>query len=150
MAEMLTKVVIVEDHTQGFRVRLNLRDPADCRTIHVFGSERWANDAASRINHEIVTLVRANELPLADPRPDDMAELARLVAIELRKTTWATWVGDATIVLARLIKIDGHIDSVMGSYSLYGSDFSGLGPIACAASIRDRESALAQEWAGDK
>lgn len=57
------RVVVVDKHHDGpgFSVRLNLKDPLDCRTIHVFGVEQWAHETADRINAEIREMVLRNE-----------------------------------------------------------------------------------------
>jgi hypothetical protein len=94
------------------------------------------------------------DLELHDPRPDDMAELARLVAIELRKRGMPVDDEIGAVVVLRftdLRKKDGAFSSTRRfSHSLYASEFNNLGPIACADVIQAEEARRAQEWAGDK
>ena len=74
-----------------------------------------------------------------DPRPSDMAELARLTAIELRKRgIWAR------------VNIWHNVEISECVYSLLFSDFNNLGPIAIADEIQRQEAIRAQEWAGNK
>ena len=81
-----------------------------------------------------------------DPRPSDMAELARVVAVELRKhSIWAEpgnrFAGDAVVFLPHATALSGgfyHVDDIDG------------GPCAIAAEIKNREAVAIQEWAGNK
>lgn len=90
-----------------------------------------------------------------DSRPSNMAELARLVAVELRKRgIWAhpRWEDGCISVIG----FHGHgaYDRFqvpgMRPYVMTNSDFNNLGPIAIAAEIAQEEAIHAQEWAGDK
>jgi hypothetical protein len=79
-------------------------------------------------------------LELHDPRPDDMAELVRLTAIELRKRgIFAETRGEYV----------GVESPHAAAYTLYASEYDNLGPIACADVIQAEEALRAQEWAGD-
>jgi hypothetical protein len=90
-----------------------------------------------------------------DSRPDDMAELARLTAIELRKRgIWAearyAYAGSAWFVwVAQLTHLGPRVLGEMGFHSLTMGDFDNLGPRACADLIQAREAVRAAEWAGD-
>ena len=77
------RVVVVDKHHDGpgCSVRLNLKDPLDCRTIHVFGVEQWANEAADRINVEIREMVLQSEKTWATENDHD--KLSQLVAHDL-------------------------------------------------------------------
>ncbi len=79
-----------------------------------------------------------------DPRPDDMAELARLTAVELRKRgIWAeasSSYGGSVLVYAKNKTY----------HSLQIAEFDNLGPIACADEIQRQETNRIREWAGDK
>lgn len=79
------ELFIVEPGIEGgFAVRLDLKDPADCRVIHVFTAEDWANARAERMNAEamcadsIYTCLRdAFDVELAtlnDPRAYEKAK----------------------------------------------------------------------------
>ena len=85
-----------------------------------------------------------------DERPADMAELARLTAIELRKRGIWTF-GDYSpfVWVGRLKLRDKRIESADHCYSLLASDFDNLGPSGCADVIQAEEARKAQEWAGD-
>jgi hypothetical protein len=87
-----------------------------------------------------------------DPRPDDPAELARMVAIELRtrqQGTFAVAVAEHVLV-ARIRGRNGDYRSELGYHTMSASDFDNLGPIAIADAIQALEAKRAQEWAGDK
>jgi len=85
-----------------------------------------------------------------DDRPDDMAELARLTAIELRKRgIWAEVVDGNIETLRFGTKNPKGASMTWGVHSLYASDFDNLGPIGCADVIQAEEARKAQEWAGD-
>lgn len=94
-------------------------------------------------------------IELYDPRPDDMAELARLTAIELRKRgIWADTGAKAllpTIVRTQRARFDdiGKHKPYSAGWNLALSQFDNLGPIACADVIQAEEARRAQEWAGD-
>lgn len=94
------------------------------------------------------------QIELHDPRPDDMAELARLTAIELRKRgIWAsaanvTHIPDPVVIVP--FRNAREPRWYVKSYCFYGNDFDNLGPIACADVIQAEEARRAQEWAGDK
>jgi hypothetical protein len=147
-------VVIAEKHADAFRVRLNLKDPVDCRTIHWFATEEWASADAARINGEIKAMVQDPDVPSPDPRPDDPAELARQVAKELRKRTWAearpALGGHVWFVwVARLCHNGRAIKAELGDYSPTDPTFAGMGPVAITNEIVRQEALRAQEWAGD-
>jgi hypothetical protein len=75
-------------------------------------------------------------LQIHDPRPDNMAELAKMTAVELRKRgIWAR------------VNIWHNVEISECVYSLLFSDFDNLGPIACADVIQAKEVRRAQEWA---
>jgi hypothetical protein len=86
--------------------------------------------------------------PPDDPRPDDPAELARQVAIELRKRgIWAHKDDELPYVktpFPMLVMFREY------PYSIHASEFDNLGPIAIADAIQALEAKRAQEWAGDK
>lgn len=96
---------------------------------------------------------RSPTFELHDPRPDDMAELARLTAIELRRRgIFAEVVPPSAVVRlpVPLHSIGEPLTSHRGRMVLlHHSDFDNLGPIGCADSIQAEESRRAQEWAGD-
>lgn len=75
-----------------------------------------------------------------DPRPADMAELARLVATELRKRgIWAlAQYGDPIVNIG-----------TRASYTMLGSDFDNLTPREIADVIQREEAKKAAKWAGD-
>jgi hypothetical protein len=77
-----------------------------------------------------------------DERPDDLAELARLTAIELRKRGIRAK-AEVYHVFPHYVDIGSHI------YYVGTSDFDNLGPIGCADVIQAEEARKAQEWAGD-
>lgn len=79
-------------------------------------------------------------------RPTDMAELARLVAKELRKRgIWADAI-DGVVTARRHEYADSKL---FGLYGVYESDFDNLTPSECADVIQAEEARKAQEWAGD-
>jgi hypothetical protein len=88
-----------------------------------------------------------------DPRPTDLAELARLVAIELRKR--GIWCAVSQHLHAAVIttSFEGTpIDERRArstSHILDRPRFDNLGPIACAGIIQQEEARYAREWAGD-
>ena len=85
-----------------------------------------------------------------DARPDDLAELARLTAVELRRRgIWADVDAYApcSVRLPRRGSLMMHTQSY---YTLSASDFNNLGPIGCADVIQSEEAKRAAEWAGDK
>jgi len=88
-----------------------------------------------------------------DERPADMAELARLTAVELRKRgIWAfTFSGLSVVNVPRVKPLrTGHaVEHDPYAKSMYSSDFDNLGPIGCADVIQAEEARKAQEWAGD-
>jgi hypothetical protein len=91
---------------------------------------------------------------VADPRPDDMAELARLTAAELRKCG----IYAELVTLAAIIRLPTPLHSIGEALTshrgrmvtLHDSQFDNLGPVACADEIVRQEIRHAQEWAGDK
>jgi hypothetical protein len=81
------------------------------------------------------------QLELHDPRPEDPAELARMVAVELRKRG----------IFAK-DREDG-ISIPSGCHWLYNLRaivFADLGAIAIADEIQRQEALRAQEWAGNE
>lgn len=78
--------------------------------------------------------------PPHDERPDDMAELARLVAKELRKRGIWAWANNGFVNVGR-----GHF----APYAMVWSDFDNLTPRECADVIQAEEAKKATEWAGD-
>jgi len=90
-------------------------------------------------------------MPIHDPRPTDLAELAQLTAVELRKIPVLAWYQGGTEVWAMQLQSQPPYPSIRRfSYSMLSSDFDNLGPIACASAIQALEVRRAQEWAGDK
>jgi hypothetical protein len=91
-----------------------------------------------------------------DDRPDDMAELARLTAIELRKRgIWAyTDPKDESngpyVWSLRFKGIPGRSKAQWCWSSMLWPQFDNLGPIGCADVIQAEEARKAQEWAGDE
>ncbi len=85
-----------------------------------------------------------------DPRPDDPAELARQVAIELRKHREAWHQGGAEVWVIRLRGSPQAPSVRQFCHSLFGAKFDNLGPVGCAAVIQVEEVKRTQEWAGDK
>ncbi len=87
-----------------------------------------------------------------DPRPDDMAELARLTAIELRKRgIWArVSEGQKGVMI-----LGNPADTIPWRVGYYydmacKAEWTPLGPVAIAEAILSLEVVRAQEWAGDK
>lgn len=100
------------------------------------------------------TLVLATEPeePPPDPRPDDMAELARQVATELRKRgIWARVDNDTGLVVVprRDTRKERDLYGIDWFLLLTRSEFVNLGPRAIANVIQTEEARKAQEWAGD-
>jgi len=84
-----------------------------------------------------------------DPRPFDMAELARLTAAELRKR--GIWAQCGGTVNDHAVKISRPDDCMAYRWhTMLHPDFDNLGPVACADEIQRLEALRAQEWAGDK
>lgn len=84
-----------------------------------------------------------------DPRPSDPVELARQVAVELRKYREA-WVADGVAVWVLRLHGDRSNPSVRQfAHLLHRADFGNLGPVAIADVIQRLEAKRAQEWAGD-
>lgn len=75
--------------------------------------------------------------------PADMAELAKLVAKELRSPR-----GIRADHYAATVQIE-HPNAVH-NYSMYHSDFDNLTPSECANLIQAEEAKRAAEWAGDE
>jgi hypothetical protein len=98
--------------------------------------------------HGITT--ESERAKLHDPRPADLAELARLTAIELRKYREAWHTGGAEVWTLRLRGSPLAPAVRQFAHLLNRSDFDNLGPVACASAIQALEVARAQEWAGDK
>jgi hypothetical protein len=87
-----------------------------------------------------------------DPRPDDMAELARQTAVELRKPHRGLH-ADAIGIGVYVLRPNGPPGSTHGGgwfpHNIIGAQFDNLGPVACADEIQRLEAQRAQEWAGD-
>lgn len=90
--------------------------------------------------------------PEPDPRPDDMAELARMVAKELRtKGLRARLWCDTNIALPGFHEPSGHDTSTYWlMWSIYNDRFNNLNPRAIADAIQAEEAKKAAEWAGDE
>jgi len=100
---------------------------------------------------KIVVLLNAIARDRADPRPSDMAELAKLVAAELRRRgIWAEVVDGNVETLRFGTKNPKGANVTWGIHVLFCAEFDNLGPIACADEIQRQEARRAQEWAGDK
>jgi hypothetical protein len=135
-------------------VRLHLcGQRADDIELEILRSVAWSlgldkrPDIARRL-HEI-------EARSPDHRPKDPAQLAAMVAAELRKRgIWADVAG-APPECIRLPSAIHHKASINGYYrghviALYGADFDNKGPLEIANTIQALEAQRAQEWAGDK
>lgn len=91
------------------------------------------------------------QIELHDPRPDDMAALARLTAIELRKRGIWGISSHGEVHFPRPERAFSGMPKLRyGCALLYRSEFDNLGPIACADVIQAEEARHAQEWAGDE
>jgi hypothetical protein len=107
--------------------------------------------SAARID----VLLAGTEPDPGPPRPDDMGELARLVARELRRRgIWADARADYTesawfVWVAQLTRLGTRVLGEMGWYSISASDFDNLTPKECADVIQREEARKASEWAGD-
>lgn len=79
------------------------------------------------------------------PRPDDMVELAKLVAKELRsRGIWACVPGQSAI------RVPGVVDVRHRHYYIHDAQFADLTPREIADVIQAEEAAKAKEWAGDE
>jgi hypothetical protein len=91
-------------------------------------------------------------ITMHDPRPDDPAELARMVAKEPRKRGNFAREYRSVVEVACFVGAEGKTDTAYPgyhSYSVHFADFDNLGPIAIADEIQAHEARRAQEWAGD-
>lgn len=96
---------------------------------------------------------RDGTYPCDDERPVDLAELARQVAIELRKR------GIRAMACAGIACVDiggfthpittTHPTFSYETYCIQWSRFDNLGPVGCANEIQALETKRAQDWAGD-
>ena len=124
-------------------------DPSKTKNPHK--SRRIMADSLRKIgNHEAANY---HEAVLAriqdDPQPSDLAELAALVAKELRKR--GIWAKAGGLTNERVVQISRPADCMAHRWhSMLFSDFDNLGPIAIADAIQALEAKRAQEWAGDK
>jgi len=97
--------------------------------------------------------------PQDDPRPSDPAELARQVAMELRKHSLfaAVFFDDEPTTIyvqrpqrSRLNVVGSRFpDTYWAPLFVLSQEFDGMGPIAIADEIQAAEVRRAQEWAGD-
>lgn len=98
----------------------------------------------------VLIAITAPNDPLPDPRPDDMVELARQVAKELRKRgIWAEQDGEIVVVPRRIPPAFPRKCTVIW-HNMYAAQFNNLGPRAIADMIQAEEARKAQEWAGDE
>jgi hypothetical protein len=98
-----------------------------------------------------VRRMASGEPPIVDdPRPEDMAELARETAKELRKRGGQA---DALGSGVYVPRPNGRPSEAAGlawfPHIVFSSNFDNLGPIGCAGVIQAEEASRAQEWAGD-
>ena len=87
-----------------------------------------------------------------DPRPVDPAELARLVAKELRNRSVVAAEEFTNVYVLRPLERDPNVLMTRATWypwSVHFSCFDKLGPIACADFIWHQERKWTQEWAGD-
>lgn len=89
-----------------------------------------------------------------DPRPDDIAELARLTAIELRRRGIIADDESGAVVVMRFVdhkkRFGMFSPTRRAAHSMFSPDFDNLGPIGCADVLQAEEARRAREWAGDK
>ena len=109
--------------------------------------------ALTPISADMVAILVAATAPPdpGPPRPDDMTELARLVARELRKRAIRAMVSpdDAPQVVFVPRAQWGNVGTLWRAYSMYRDDFDNLTSRECADAIQAQEAAKAAEWAGD-
>ncbi len=107
---------------------------------------RWGDTEATE------TLLAATVFDPGPPRPDDMAELARLVAKELRRRgIWAEATIDHSGMYAPMVQLpvfDG-CRAVVADYHTARDRFNSLTPREIAEVIQAEEAKKAAEWAGD-
>lgn len=101
------------------------------------------------------TLLAATAPPPDEPRPDDMAALTRLVAMELRKRgIWATTPHDQSVTICvpcwRFKESAGGNALRWQRHALHTAQFDNLTPRECADVIQAEEARKAQDWAGDR
>lgn len=126
---------------------------------HTIENLRWFHGAAEAMFEDgsvasIQWMMELDAWQHVDTRPDNLAELARLTAIELRKrgiralTQGFENEPDTWIVIERDTRLMKPWPLWM-NYVLTRSQFGNLGPIACANVIQAEEAKRATEWAGD-
>lgn len=92
------------------------------------------------------------EIAIDDPRPNDMAELARLTAIELRSRAVVALEEFGAVYVVRAKKRDPNVFMTpvfWHPWLMVYPCFDNLGPIGCADAIQTAETKHTQEWAGD-
>jgi hypothetical protein len=83
------------------------------------------------------------------PRPADVAELARLVAKELRRRgIWAES-DESVVVVPRRVRPQFPRACTVVWHIMNATHFDNLTPRECADVIQAEEAHRAQEWAGD-
>ena len=117
--------------------------------------EEMAKSGFSSSADKILALLAATtpDEPTLDPRPADMAELTRLVAVELRKRgIWADTHSKGyhvRIPQRMFAPKDKERDAIDGFICILLPQFDNLGPRAIADVIQAEEARKAREWAGD-
>lgn len=142
-----------DPHTSE-RLKAVVRDLVDPAKLAAFIASA-ARRMVATFKECVRMLLAATAPDPGPPCPADMADLARLVAVELRKRgIWAF--GDEHIVrLGRMRPVGIRVPCASWAsnnvaYSMYRSDFDNLTPSECADLIQREEAAKAAEWAGDK
>jgi len=128
--------------------REQIDEARELASAYLSGKRPWNAETEDRV---ISTLLAATEPDPGPPRPDDMAELARLVAVELRKR-WI-WAAVASEIATSTIRYPmvGGAGRLCWKYT-YTTEprFDSLTPREIAVAIQDEEAKRAAEWAGDK
>lgn len=122
---------------------------------HTVKTLRWFHGTAEAVFDDDSTasigwMMELDAWQLVDARPDNLAELARLTAAELRKR--GIWADVDTQYAPNSVRAPTRGMLLMHSqtyHSLSGSCFDKCGPIACADVIQAESATRAQEWAGD-